>query len=120
MDTPDEFTEVWGPYPIYDDISRLVYGRRFWRDSLMRKRLLSHWQDERHPYRERFRVYRPLIEEALQSTLSDKELDLSFRQRNTSLRCVTREIPPVFGSFWDDSQGSRAFQGTACASVRDS
>lgn len=78
---PDDFSQVWGPYPVYDDIARLQYGRMFWRDPVMRERLLCHWQDERHPYRERFERYRPLVEEVFQSSLSDKELDQSLRER---------------------------------------
>jgi hypothetical protein len=91
---------VWGPYPNYDDIGRFEYGRRMWRLPEMRGRLLRHWLDERHPYRERFLERRQLIEEILASTISAEELDESLRQRATSLRCVAREIPPVFGDFF--------------------
>jgi hypothetical protein len=112
--SPEEFRAVWGPYPVYDDLARLEYGRRFWRDPMMRERLLRHWLDERHPYRERFIENRALVEEVLQSSAPDKELDLSLRERNTSLRCVAREIPPVFGHFWKDSDPSGASLRTAC------
>ena len=117
---PDEFTEVWGPYPVYDDLARLEYGRRFWRDRTMRERLLTHWLDERHPYRERFIEQRRLVEEVLESNVSDKELDRSLRERSTSLRCVVREIPPVFGQFWKDSEPLRASLRTACGNAGDS
>jgi hypothetical protein len=73
--SPEEFEEVWGPYPVYDDLARLEYGRLFWRNPLMRERLLRHWLDERHPYRDRFIEHRALVEEVLQSLMSDKELD---------------------------------------------
>ena len=116
----DEFTDVWGPYPVYDDLARFEYGRRFWRDPVMRERLLRHWLDERHPYRDRFQEHRALVEEVLQSSASDKELDQSLRARNTSLRCVVREIPPVFGHFWKDSGGASASLRTACEKASDS
>lgn len=91
---------VWGKYPNYDDISRFEYGRRMWRLPEMRARLLAHWLDERHPYRHRFIEQRALIEEVLTSELSPEDLDASLRERGTSLRCMAREIPPVFGSFF--------------------
>ena len=91
---------VWGPYPNYQDVARFEYGRRFWRDPKMRARLLAHWLDERHPYRERFLARRELVERVLNSTGAEQELDLELRRQGTSLRCVVREIPPVFGSFF--------------------
>ena len=91
---------VWGTYPNYQDIARFEYGRRFWRDAGMRSRLLAHWLDERHPHRERFLEQRALVESVLNSEQTPGELDADLRQRGTSLRCVTREIPPVFGSFF--------------------
>jgi len=71
-----------------------------WRLPDMRARFLQHWTDERHPYRERFLRQRELIEEVLNSTASPEELDRRLRERGTSLRCMAREIPPVFGSFF--------------------
>jgi len=91
---------VWGPYPNYDDIARFEYGRRLWRMTDMRERLLRHWTDERHPYHHRFAEQRELIEEVLRSTESEEMLDSRLRERGTSLRCIAREIPPVFGSFF--------------------
>ena len=110
MATADAFTSVWGPYPAYDDLARLQYGRRFWRDPIMRQRLLCHWLDERHPYRERFQRFRPLVEQVLESSAVDAELDQQLRSQNASLRAITREIPPVFGHFWKDSDPARASQ----------
>jgi hypothetical protein len=91
---------VWGNYPNYDDVARFEYGRRLWRLPEMRLRLLAHWTDARHPYKERFQEQQPLIEEVLNSHASVGELDGNLRARGTSLRCVAREIPPVFGSFF--------------------
>jgi hypothetical protein len=94
-------TAVWGPYPNYDDIARFEYGRKMWRITDMRLRLLRHWTDARHPYRHRFLEQQDLIEEVLKSTDSPETLDQSLRARGTSLRCMSREIPPVFGSFFE-------------------
>jgi hypothetical protein len=98
--TTDSDASVWGPYPNYDDISRFEYGRRLWRLPDMRLRFLQHWLDERHPYRERFLRQRELIEEVLGSSETEEELDRRLRERGTSLRCMAREIPLVFGSFF--------------------
>jgi hypothetical protein len=96
----DSVIRVWGPYPNYDDIARFDYGRLLWRSPRMRARLLNHWTDKRHPYRERFARQRQLIEEVLISTEGAEELDHLLRAQGTSLRCLAREIPPVFGSFF--------------------
>lgn len=101
------FLAVWGPYPNSDDLAGWQYGRMFWKDPRMRERLLTHWLDERHPYRDRFQEHRALVEEVLTSPLPMDELNRSLIERNTSLRCVVREIPPVFGSFWKDSEAVR-------------
>ena len=96
----DDERRVWGDYPNWDDVARFVYGRRMWRLPEMRARLLAHWTDERHAYRERFEAHRALVEEALSSEAPASRLDESLRARETSLRSVVREIPPVFGSFF--------------------
>jgi len=96
----DSTERVWGPYPNYDDIGRLKYGRMMWRLPDMRDRLLRHWTDERHPYKERFLEQQQLIEDMLQSSETDQQLDQRLRNLGTSLRCMAREIPPVFGSFF--------------------
>ena len=98
--TSDNFNAIWGPYPNYDDIARFEYGRRMWRLADMRARLLSHWTDERHPHHERFQRQRALLEEILSSRETPEKVDHYLRARGTSLRCVAREIPSVFGSFF--------------------
>jgi hypothetical protein len=92
-------SEVWGPYANYDDVARFQYGRLLWRQPDVRARLLAHWLNERHPYRERFLAQRALIEEVLASTEAPETLDRRLRLKGTSLRCVARDIPPVFGGF---------------------
>ena len=93
-------TAVWGAYASYDDIARFEYGRRFWRIPEMRRRLIAHWLDHRHPHRERFLEWRALVEEALGSDESVPALDARLRLRGTTLRCVAREIPVVFGQWF--------------------
>ena len=102
--TSDQFTEIWGAYPNYDDIARLEYGRMMWRRPAMRARLLAHWLDPRHPYRERFIERRAVVEGVLSSVEDDGALQRSLLASGTSLRCVAREVPPVFGAFWPASR----------------
>jgi len=97
---------VWGPYASYDDIARFEYGRRMWRIPDMRRRLLANWLDERHPHRERFLAQRALIEEVLASDEPVPILDQRLRERGTSLRCLAREIPVVFGLWFDETARS--------------
>lgn len=87
---------------LYQDEARLEYGRRFWRNPARKARLLEHWLDARHPYRERFmEKWRPLVERVLSASPDDDdELDSALQSEGYSLRVVAREIPPVFGSFW--------------------
>jgi hypothetical protein len=93
---------VLGPYTAVHDVSRLYYGRLLWMRPGVRQRLLAHWQDERHPHRERFaETYRPHVERVLAAPATeDRILDEEFRRQGMSLRTVVREIPPVFGSFY--------------------
>jgi hypothetical protein len=100
MSSDHNAESVWGPYPNYDDIARFDYGRRMWKLPDMRARLLAHWTDARHPYQHRFHAQYQLLEEVLCSVESASELDRKLRERGTSLRCLAREIPPVFGSFF--------------------
>ncbi|MEI6085595.1 MAG: hypothetical protein WCS70_15020 [Verrucomicrobiota bacterium] len=83
-------------YINYDDLARLEYGQLLWRNPGMRQRLIAHWTDARHPYRERFQEQRELIE----CVLSDAVDDETLAAHGTSRRAIVREIPPVFGSFW--------------------
>ena len=91
---------LWGDYVSYDDVARLEYGRRLWRDPAMRQRFLKHWMDRRHPHCQRFLEQRAVVEQALTEEVTLVELDQRLRQQQSSLRVVVREIPPVFGSFF--------------------
>ena len=93
--------EVWGDYVNYDDVARFDYGRMLWRQPAIRARLLRHWLDEQHPGHERFLAHRAEVEEILSSEQSAAQLNELCLRRGTSLRCVAREIPPVFGAFFD-------------------
>ncbi|MSU63569.1 MAG: hypothetical protein EXS31_14430 [Pedosphaera sp.] len=96
---------VWGPYASYDDVARFEYGRRFWHLPEMRRRLLANWLDDRHPHRDRFIEQRALIEGVLASNEAVPALDERLRGCGSSLRCVAREIPVVFGQ-WFGPAGS--------------
>jgi len=86
---------------LYQEYSKLHYGRMLWKYPDFRQRLLRHWTDPRHPHAERFKEWRPEVERILQSPKgSDEELDRELRQRGLSLRVVVKEIPSVFGDFF--------------------
>lgn len=87
---------------LYQDESRLEYGRRFWRDQSKRERLLRHWLDERHPYSDRLRERRlPLVDRVLRSRPDhDDSLDAALQSEGLSMRAVIKETPPVFGAFF--------------------
>ena len=46
-----------------------------WRHDDMRRRLLAHWQDERHPHRDRFAQHREQVELAFNSNDTDEALN---------------------------------------------
>ncbi len=98
MNQPVEYD----PYRRPEDHARLEYGRMLWKLPQVRERLLRHWTDERHPYRDRFLTrWRPLVEKVLESDPAfDVQLDLELNASGLSLRVVMREIPPVFGEFY--------------------
>jgi hypothetical protein len=95
-------TSVWGRYFNYDELAKFEYTRLLWRNSKMQQLLLEHWLDDRHPARERFLQHRPLLEEVLSSVEGPEAMDKQLRARGTTLRCVSREIPSVFGAFYHE------------------
>jgi hypothetical protein len=85
-----------------EEYAKLEYGRLLWRVPAYRERLLRHWQDPRHPHAGRFAEHEPEVSRILASPKdSDAVLDAELRQRDSSLRAVVKEIPSVFGSFFD-------------------
>lgn len=104
--THEAAVEILGPYAMMHDLARLEYGRLLWRKARTRERLLRHWTDERHPYRDRFlETWRTVVEEVLEADpAQDFELDAGLKARGLSLRVVVREIPPVIGSFFAESR----------------
>ena len=102
LDKMPEGGAEFDPFFVPDDWARLQYGRMLWKLPSFRKRLLDHWMDERHPYRNRFvNRYRSSVVRLLESDPADDEhLDQDFRKHGESLRSVMREIPPVFGDFF--------------------
>lgn len=102
LDDAPEGGEPFDPFLIPDDWARLQYGRLLWKKEKTRERLLAHWMDPRHPYRERFvHKYRNWVERVLEADpADDDDLDSELRQKGLSLRVIMREIPPVFGSFY--------------------
>ena len=113
--THEPAVEILGPYAMMHDLARLEYGRLLWRKARTRERLLRHWTDERHPYRDRFlETWRPVVEEVLEADpAQDFELDAQLKARGLSLRVVVREIPPVIGSFFAESRLHPAYGESA-------
>lgn len=104
--TNSQVSEILGPYAMPHDLARLYYGRLLRRKERTRERLLRHWTDERHPYRDRFlETWRPVVEEVLEADpAQDFKLDARLKSRGLSLRVAVREIPPVIGSFFGESK----------------
>lgn len=102
LDRAPQGGREFDPFFVPDDWARLQYGRMLWKLPSFRKRLLDHWMDERHPYRDRFaNRYRNSVERLLGSDpANDIVLEQELRQQGESLRTVMREIPPVFGDFF--------------------
>jgi hypothetical protein len=86
----------------FQEYAKLEYGRMVWRVPEFQKRLLRHWRDPRHPHAERFAENEANIRYVLESPKgSDATVDAELRKRGLSLRVVVKEIPSVFGSFFE-------------------
>ena len=94
--------KTFDPYWVPDDWSRLQYGRMLWKHPKSRARLLQHWSDMRHPYRDRFlEQFRVWVEMVLEADPEhDDALDKQLKESGHSLRTIIREIPPIFGDFY--------------------
>jgi hypothetical protein len=85
-----------------EEYAKLEYGRLLWRVPIYRERLLRHWHDPRHPHAGRFAEHENEVTRILETSKdSDAALDSELRQHNSSLRAVVKEIPSVFGSFFE-------------------
>jgi hypothetical protein len=102
LEQAPEGGKPFDPYFVPDDWARLQYGRLLWKNPATRERLLRHWTDPRHPYRDRFvNRYRPWVEMVLKANPEDDDsLGHKLRDAGHSLRAIVREIPPVFGAFY--------------------
>jgi hypothetical protein len=86
----------------FQEYAKLEYGRMVWRVPQFRERLLRHWRDARHPHAERFAAHEADVRYVLESPKgSDDAVDAELRNRGLSLRAVVKEIPSVFGAFFE-------------------
>lgn len=83
-----------------DDDTRLQYGRLIWRNPVGRRRLLYVWEHADHPHRETFAAQREMVLGLLECADPFEYLK-GFP--GWSLRTMTREIPAVIWSLWDES-----------------
>jgi len=92
----------YDPFKVPEEWAKLEYGRMLWKKPEHRERLMNHWTDHRHPYRDRFlSTYQAHVIRALDSDpANDEKLDEEFKKIGLSLRVIVKEIPPVFGSFY--------------------
>jgi len=93
------------PKLLYDleDQARLHYSRLLWRNPRTRHRLLYVWEHPEHPHRERFEENRELIVGFLECEDPQAYVDEVAGNATWSLRTLTREIPCVIWSLWDES-----------------
>ena len=90
---------VWGPYVSYDDVARFEYGRRLWRCPTCAGGCWRiGWTNVILTGSGSWNA--ALIEEVLGSEESVPGLDARLQQRGTTLRCVARDIPVVFGHWF--------------------
>ena len=87
----------------FEDEARLQYSRILWKNPRTRRRLLYVWEHPEHPQRERFEENRELIVGFLECENPEAYLDAVAGSAKWSLRTLTREIPCVIWSLWDES-----------------
>lgn len=87
----------------YEDEALLHYSRLLWRNPRTRRRLLYVWEHPEHPHRERFEENRDLIVGFLECEDPQAYVDSVAGSATWSLRTLTREIPCVIWSLWDES-----------------
>jgi hypothetical protein len=86
-------------YFIEDD-ARLEYGRLIWNNRRGRQRLLYVWEHPDHPHREIFAEQREMVVGLLECA-NPVEYIKGFP--DWSLRTMTRQIPAVIWSLWEES-----------------
>lgn len=96
------------PKFLYDleDHARLQYSRILWKNPGTRRRLLYVWEHPEHPHRERFDENRVLIEGLLECADPESYANVAEGGQKWSLRTLTREIPCVIWSLWDESKAA--------------
>ncbi len=87
-----------------EDHSRLQYSRLFWRSPVYRSRLLYIWEHPEHPHRKRFEENRELVEGLLECAEPEDYVQTVAGADKWSLRTLTREIPCVIWTLWDESK----------------
>jgi hypothetical protein len=87
----------------FEDEARLQYSRILWKNPRTRKRLLHVWEHPEHPHRERFEENRELVVGFLECDDPQVYVDSVAGSGKWSLRTLTREIPCVIWSLWDES-----------------
>lgn len=85
-----------------DDLARLEYARLLWQNPRTRRRLLAVWEHPDHPHRERFAEYRSLVVGLLECEDPLRYVE-ALPAGTWSLRTLTREIPCVIGSLWNQA-----------------
>lgn len=93
-----------------EDEARLHYSRVLWRNPLLRQRLLFVWEHPGHPHRERFEENRTLVVGFLECENPEAYIDTVAGNTKWSLRTLTREIPSVIWTLWDESAVSPALK----------
>jgi hypothetical protein len=86
-----------------EDEARLHYSRVLWKNPRTRRRLLYVWEHPEHPHRERFEENRVLVEGLLECPDPEAYVKNVAGADKWSLRTLTREIPSVIWSLWDES-----------------
>jgi hypothetical protein len=88
----------------FEDEARLQYSRILWRNPRTRRRLLYVWEHPQHPHRERFQENRELVEGLLECNEPQDYITTVAGSDKWSLRTLTREIPCVIWTLWDESK----------------
>jgi hypothetical protein len=87
-----------------EDEARLQYSRILWNVPRTRKRLLFVWEHPNHPHRERFEENRQLVQGLLECADPQAYIDKVAGATRWSLRTLTREIPAVIWTLWNESK----------------